>query len=178
MGAYEPRVLLVNQLLIEYEVWEVFIKKFYMNQSHSLWNQLEQKKITREELPNTLYEKLGEPKNELQQNLAQEILKKITSYYFTPEPEFNHTIYSTVGVVQSIIQRKWKEGPKKGQTYYDLILSSQEKLKAQKELLPEEKWTQIQNLGLLDQNLVFQYRKWFNNKQILGWYSLAKTSKK
>ena len=143
----------------------------------NLWNQLEHKRISKEQLPLTLYEKLGEPKTELQQNLIQEIIKKIVSYYFAATPETNPTIYSTVGLVQSIIQRQWKEGPRKGQIYYDLILSSGEKLKAQKELLKEAQWTQIQNLGLLDQNLVFQYRKWFNNKQILGWYAMAKKAK-
>ena len=145
----------------------------------NLWNLLEQKKISREELPHTLFKKLGEPSNELQSNLAQEILKKITSYYFAETPDYNHTIYSTVGIVQSIIQRKWKEGPKKGQVYYDLILKdTKEKLKAQPELLEKAQWTQIENLALLDQNLVFQYRKWFNNKQILGWDSLGKTKQK
>ena len=144
----------------------------------NLWNLLESKKITREELPLTLFKKLGKPTSELQTNLAQELIKKITSYYFAETPEFNHTIYSTVGTVQSIIQRKWKEGPRKGKIYYDLILKDQEKLKAQPELLKKEQFQQVENLALLDQNLVFQYRKWFNNKQILGWHSLKKSPQK
>ena len=149
-----------------------------MKQSHSLWNQLESKKITREELPTTLFKKLGQPKTELQQNLAQELIKKIISYYFAETPEYNHTIYSTVGTVQEIIHKRFKEGPKTGQSYYVLILSeTKEKLQANSELLNKEQWSQITNLALLGQNLVFQYRKWFANKQILGWYLATRTSK-
>jgi len=158
-----------------------------MNQTNSLWNQLETKQISREELQPTLFKKLGEPSNELQANLAQELIKKIVSYYFTSPEEQNYTIYSVVGYVAEIVQRKWKEGPKKRQVYYDLILGTREtrsdkdgfptKLKAQPELLKPAQWEQIKKLALLGQNLVFQYRKWFSNKQILGWYLATKTSK-
>ena len=149
-----------------------------MNQVLSLWQALETKQITREELQPTLFKKLGEPANELQANLAQEILKKIISYYYQPEPDQNYTIYSVVGWVAEIVQRKWKEGPKKGQVYYDLILGdTREKLKAEPANLKPEQWSQIQKLTLLGQNLVFQYRKWFSNKQVLGWYLATRTSK-
>ena len=154
--------------------------------SFSLWNQLETKQITKEQLPITLFKKLGEPANELQANLAQELIKKIISYYYQAEPDQNYTIYSVVGYVAEIVQRKWKEGPKKGQVYYDLILGTREtqsdrdgfptKLKAEPANLKPEQWSQIQKLALLGQNLVFQYRKWFSNKQVLGWY-LATRSK-
>ena len=146
-----------------------------MNQTNSLWNQLETKQITKEQLPTALFKKLGEPSNELQANLAQELIKKIVSYYFSAEAEQNYTIYSVVGWVAEIVQRKWKEGPKKGQVYYDLILGTKDKLKAQPELLKPAQWEQIVKLALLGQNLVFQYRKWFNNKQILGWYLATRT---
>ena len=82
-------------------------------------------------MPITLFKKLGEPSNELQANLAQELIKKIVSYYYQAEPDQNYTIYSVVGYVAEIVQRKWKEGPKKGQVYYDLILGTKEKLKAE-----------------------------------------------
>jgi hypothetical protein len=55
-------------------------------------------------------------------------------------------------------------------------LGNKEKLQAVKENLKPEQWNQIQKLGLLGQNLVFQYRKWITNKQILDWYS-AKQNK-
>ena len=147
-----------------------------MNQTLSLWQALETKQITREELQPTLFKKLGEPTNELQANLAQELIKKIISYYYQAEPDQNYTIYSVVGYVAEIVQRKWKEGPKKGQVYYDLILGTREKLKAEPANLKPEQWSQIVKLALLGQNLVFQYRKWFSNKQVLGWY-LATRSK-
>ena len=50
----------------------------------NFWNQLQSKQITREQLPATLFKKLGEPANELQTNLAQEIIKIIRS--FLPKP--------------------------------------------------------------------------------------------
>ena len=145
----------------------------------NLWNLLASKKITREELPLALFKKLGKPQTELQQNLAQELIKKIVSYYFAETPEYNHTIYSTVGTVQEIISRKWKEGPRRGKIYYDLILKdTREKLKAEPGLLKPEQFSQVEKLALLGQNLVFQYRKWFANKQILEWHSLKKSPPK
>ena len=143
----------------------------------NLWNSLEQKKIPREELSTTLFEKLGEPKTELQTNLAAEILKKIVSYYFASEPNQNWTIYSVVGYVTEIIHKRFKEGPQKGKSYYVLILGNKEKLQARQEYLKKEQWVQITKLGLLGQNLVFQYRKWITNKQVLDWYSVKKNSK-
>jgi hypothetical protein len=60
-----------------------------MEQATSLWQALEQKQITKEQLPITLFKKLGQPTSELQQNLAQELIKKIASYYFTQEQDQN-----------------------------------------------------------------------------------------
>jgi len=143
----------------------------------SLWNQLETKKITREQLSTTLFKKLGEPKNELQTNLCQELIKKIISYYFIPQPDKNYTICSVIGWVAEIIQKQRKEGPKKGQNFYVLILNSKDKLHAYQENLKTEQWTQITKLALLGQNLVFQYRKSFFNKEILDWYPTPKKGK-
>jgi hypothetical protein len=147
----------------------------------NLWNALEKKQITKEQLPITLFKKLGEPATELQTNLCSEIIKKIASYYFTSQEEQNWTIYSVVGWVAEIIHKRFKEGPKKGQSYYVLILGNKDmttgmkqKLQAQQENLKTEQWNQITKLGLLGQNLVFQYRKWITNKQILDWYPVPK----
>jgi hypothetical protein len=60
-----------------------------MTRISSLWQALDQKKITKEELPTTLFKKLGQPTTELQTNLCQEIIKKIVSYYFTSPEELN-----------------------------------------------------------------------------------------
>jgi hypothetical protein len=138
----------------------------------NFWNQVEQQTITKEQLATVLFKKLGQPANEIQQNLAQEILKKIASYYFASEAEQNFTTYSLVGWVNEISERKYKEGPRKGQTYYVLKLggAGKEILQARKELLAEDKWEQVKNLGLLGQNLVFSYRKWITNKQVLDFY--------
>jgi len=142
----------------------------------NFWNQVEQQTITKEQLATVLFKKLGQPANEIQQNLAQEILKKISSYYFASEQEQNFTTYSLVGWVNEISERKYKEGPRKGQTYYVLKLggAGKETLQARKELLAEDKWEQVKNLALLGQNLVFSYRKWITNKQVLDFYSPEK----
>ena len=47
-------------------------------------------------------------------------------------------------------------------------------LQARKELLSEDKWIQIQNLAILGKNLVFKYRKWITNKQVLDFYLVGK----
>jgi hypothetical protein len=81
---------------------------------------------------------LGEPANELQTNLCTEIIKKITSYYFIPQPDKNYTICSVIGWVAEIIQKQRKEGPKKGQVFYVLVLGTKDKLHAYKENLKVE----------------------------------------
>jgi hypothetical protein len=97
---------------------------------------LEQKQISREELQPTLYKKLGEPTSELQVNLAQEILKKIISYYFVAEPEQNYTIYSVVGWVSEIVHRRYKEGPKKGQSFYVVVLGETKETRSDRDGFP------------------------------------------
>jgi hypothetical protein len=78
-----------------------------------------------------------------------------------------------VGYLTEISDRRFKEGPKKGQVYYVLKLggAGKEVLQARKEDLTEEQWSQIKNLALLGKNLVFKYKKYFSNKQIIGFYS-------
>lgn len=145
----------------------------------NFWTQLENQQITREQLQPTLFKKLGEPSGELQTNLAQEILKKITSYYFAEENNNNYTTFSLFGYLTEISERKYKEGPRKGQIYYTLKLggAGKETLQARKELLPKEKWEQITKLAILGKNLVFTYRKWITNKQVLDFYPQGKGGK-
>jgi len=142
----------------------------------NLWTQLETKQINPEQLQPTLLKKLGEPKSELGKNLCQEILKKINSYYFAEPESQNYTTYSLVGYLTEISERKYKEGKNKGQTYYVLKLggAGKEVLQAKKELLTEDKWGQIEKLTILGKNLVFKYRKWITNKQVLDFYSQPK----
>ena len=142
----------------------------------NFWNHLESKKIIdREQIEKHLTKKLGQPQNEIQVNLLGEIIKKINSYYAEPE-EQNYTTYSLVGWVNEISERKYKEGKNKGQTYYALKLggAGKEILQARKELLDEAKWEQVKSLAILGKNLVFSYRKWITNKQVLDFYSPEK----
>jgi len=141
----------------------------------NFWTQLESQQIPKEQLPTILFKKLGSPTNELQTNLAQELLKKITSYYFTEPENQNYTTHSLIGSVCEISERIRKTGKRKGQVDYDLKLNAQEILQARKEDLAKEKWEQIINLGILGRNLVFKYKKYFANKQVLDFYSPAKT---
>ena len=141
----------------------------------NLWNHLENQTLKdKNQIEQHLIQKLGKPNTEIQQNLLQELTKKINSYYTEPE-EQNHTTYSLIGSVQEISEKKYKEGKSKGQTYYVLKLGGKETLQAKKENLLPEKWNQITKLAILGQNLVFQYKKWITNKQLLDFYSPAKT---
>ncbi|KLL03186.1 MAG: hypothetical protein MRERV_49c004 [Mycoplasmataceae bacterium RV_VA103A] len=140
----------------------------------NFWTQLENQKITRQQLQPTLFKKLGQPTNDLQQNLCQEILKKITSYYFAEPESQNYTTSSLIGSVGEISERIRKSGKRKGQVDYDLKLHTKEILQARKEDLPPDKWNQITKLALLGQNLVFKYKKWFTNKQIVDFYPQPK----
>jgi hypothetical protein len=143
----------------------------------NFWNQLEKQQITREQLQPALFKKLGQPVNELQTNLAQELIKKITSYYFTEEENQNFTTHFLTGTVLEISEKKFKEGKQKGQTYYALKLTDRQTLQVKPENLTEDQWTQVTNLEVLGQNLVFKYRKWFNNKQVLDFYEPPKGGK-
>jgi len=58
-----------------------------------------------------------------------------------------------------------------------ILGSTKEKLQASSELLSKEKFAQIEKLALLGQNLVFQYRKWITNKQVLDYYPAPKNRK-
>ena len=136
--------------------------------SKTFWNQLESK--SKSEIEQLLISKFGEPTNELQTNLLFELTKKINSYY-QPTPPLNYTIYSLIGSLTSpkqIIQKEFKEGKRMGQTFYILNLGN-EKLQALQENLTPEKWQQIEKMAIIGQELVFKYKKWITNKQLLDW---------
>ena len=138
----------------------------------NFWEQLEQKKITnRLEIEQYLVQKLGEPKTELQNNLLFELTKKINSYY-SEETRQSHTFYSLLGQVQEIVEKRFKEGKRRGQIFYSLRLSEPkgEKLRALQGDLPTEKWEQVEKLTLLNQKLVFKYKNWLTNKDIVDFY--------
>jgi len=136
---------------------------------NNFWQQLEAKKLTdKNQVKEYLTQKLGTPTNPIQQNLLTEILKKVNAYYFTTEPT-NTAVYSLFGYCQEIQAKQYKEGKRRGETYYLLNLAEPkgEKLKASKADLPTEKWTQLEKLAILGQKLVFTYRKWITNKELL-----------
>lgn len=146
----------------------------------SLWEKLESKKIfNREEIENHLCQKLGEPKNELQHNLLFELVKKISAYY-APETKQSYTNYSMLGTVSEIVEKRFKEGKRRGQIFYSLKLSEPpgEKFRALREDLPTKKWTLIQKSAILGQKFVFKYKFWLTNKDLLDFSPTKKPPKK
>lgn len=144
----------------------------------SFWNQLESKNISKEQVESFLISKLGQPTNQTQSNLLEEITKKINSYYFQPIIN-NSATFSLFGYVQEIQTRKYKEGKRMGQTYYLLKLAEPkgEMLKASQEDLAKEKWNQLQKSAILGKKLVFKYKKWITNKELLDFYPQARKDK-
>ena len=142
----------------------------------NFWEQLESKQISNKETAEKyLLTKLGSPTTEIQQNLLQEFCKKVHAYYFQAEIQ-NTTTFSLYGFVQEIQEKKFKEGKRMGQVYYLLKLGEPkgEKIKATKEDLPTNKWQQIEKLAILGKNLVFKYKKWITNKELLDFNSQPK----
>ena len=137
----------------------------------SFWKQLETKQITnREEIEQYLLTKLGQPINQTQTNLLQELTKKIFSYY-QPDQPLNYTVYTLTGSLTSpeqILEKKFKEGKRMGQTFYVLKVGN-EKLQALQENLPPKKWQQLTKLAIVGKELAFKYKKWITNKQLLDW---------
>jgi hypothetical protein len=141
----------------------------------NFWNQLESKQLNQTTIKQTLIEKLGEPNNQLATNCLIELTKKINSYYSEDQPK-NYTIYTLTGSLTSpeqILERKFRDGKRMGQTYYILKVGS-EKLQATQEELAPSKWEPITKLAIIGQDLVFKYRKFYTNKQLLDYYPTEK----
>ena len=138
----------------------------------NFWEQLESKKITNKtEIAHYLTQKLGQPNNQLSSNCLQELTKKITSYYQEDQPK-NYTIYTLTGSLTSpeqILERKFRDGKRMGQIYYVLKIGT-EQLQATEAELEPNKWERIKKLAIIGQNLVFKYRKFYTNKQLLDYY--------
>lgn len=137
----------------------------------TFWEQLAAKQLSQEAIKQTLIKKLGEPNNQLSSNCLTELTKKINSYYQEEIPK-NYTIYTLTGSLNSpsdILEKKFKDGKRMGQTYYVLKVGN-EQLQATEAELEPSKWEQITKMALLNQNLVFKYRKFYNNKQLLDFY--------
>lgn len=152
-------------------------------QSVNFWQQLENQEISsKPQIEKTLTEKLGEPNNQLSSNCLTELTKKIHIFYFQEEPK-SYTTYSLTGTVlktNDIVEKEFREGKRIGQTYYVLKVSTEEgieSLQARQEDLPTEKWNQITKSAILGKNLVFKYKKWITNKQILDFHLVGKKAK-
>lgn len=149
----------------------------------SFWQQLESKEISKNQVEEYLIAKLGTPNNLTQHNLLTEIVKKVNAYYFASEIQ-NNTLFSLIGKVgkaSDIIEKQFKEGKNKGQTYYVLKVTSEEgedKLQALQENLSIDKLSQIKQLAILGQKLVFKYKKWITNKQIIDFYPMQENKPK
>lgn len=144
----------------------------------NFWNQLESKNISKNQVEEFLLAKLGKLTNQTQANLCQEFIKKVNAYYFQPQIN-NSATFSLYGYCQEIQAKQYKEGKRMGQTYYLLKLGEPqgETLKASQTDLSAEKWTQVEKSSLLGKKLVFKYRKWITNKELLDFYPQQKPSK-
>lgn len=141
----------------------------------NFWQQLETKQISKDRVEAFLTSSLGTPTNQIQTNLLTELCKKVNAYYFASEIK-NTTVFSLIGKIEKasdIVEKQFKEGKRIGQVYYSLKVSSldgEEKLQALSEDLAAEKLGQIKQLAILDKDLVFKYKKWITNKQLLDFY--------
>ena len=87
-----------------------------------------------------LTQKLGTPTNQLSFNCLQEISKKINSYYQEETPK-NYTIYTLTGSINSpsdILERKFKDGKRLGQTYYVLKVGTEQLQTTEAEIEPNK----------------------------------------
>lgn len=133
--------------------------------SVSFWEKCPQK--TKGEIMDLLTEKLGAPKSDLENNCLDALVRKIIYFYSEEKDNRSQAVSSLIGKVIEVTQKEFKEGKRKGQIYYQLKLENKTILRVAKEDLPVEKWTQVEQLTILDQNLLFKYRKWIVHKDIV-----------
>src|SRR5207248_11779068 len=98
---------------------------------------------------------------------------------YQPDQPKNYTIYTLTGSLTSpeqILEKKFKEGKRMGQTYYVLKVG-QEKVQATETEIEPSKWEQIKKLAILNQELVFKYHKFYQNKQLLDYYPIENKEK-
>lgn len=92
----------------------------------SFWEEINQIDFaSKQNLDKYLLEKWGIPLDSNQTNLLSELSKKIYSYYQEQTNE-NYAIYSLAGSIENvsdIIEKKFKEGKRMGQTYYVLKIA-------------------------------------------------------
>lgn len=136
---------------------------------------------TPEEIFINLGKILGKPKNDKEKACLKKI-SKIISYYFTEQTRnrgLSKENYMMKGSVFNIKERISKEGFNIGRNFYCLELDKphREIFYAYKENLTPKKWSQIENLDILNQNLVFKYKKWINYNHLFDFYPPEKSEK-
>ncbi|MCE8163381.1 MAG: hypothetical protein I3274_04145 [Candidatus Moeniiplasma glomeromycotorum] len=124
-------------------------------------------KKTKTDILDLLIFRLGKPKNELDNNCLNAVAKKVLYFYSEEKDSRSQSVSSLIGQVSEITQKQFKEGKRMGQIYYQLKLENKMILRAAKEDLSEENWSRIVKLELLDQKLLFKYRKWIVHKDIV-----------
>jgi len=166
-GLEESKKEIEKKLTNSWEEVKVLQEK--LAQFTNFWEKCPQK--TKTEVMDLLVKHLGNPESDLDINCLNTISGKIAYFYSGNEKiGRSEAVSSLIGKVIEITQKKFKEGRRIGQTYYSLKLDSNTILRAAKEDLTPEKWTQIEELAVLDQNLVFKYRKWIVHKDICDFY--------
>ena len=131
---------------------------------NNFWEDCNQK--TKTEIMDLLVNRLGEPKNELDKNCLDALVGKVIYFYSETKDYRSKAVSSKIGQVYEITQTQFKEGKRKGMIYYSIRLFDKTLLRAIKEDLPIDKWTQIEKLELLDKNLLFKYRNSLYGKDI------------
>lgn len=138
---------------------------------NNFWEDCNQK--TKTDIMDLLVSRLGEPKNELDKNCLDVVARKIIYFYGETKDRRTKAISSITGQVSEITQTTFGPGKRCGQIYYSIKLTSKTILRAIKEDLPAEKWTQVEKLELLDQNLLFKYRNSIFGKDICDFYPVG-----
>jgi len=147
------------------------------NQSPAnFWENCPQK--TKTEIVEILIDKLGQPKNEVDNNCLDALARKILYFYGKEKDTRSKAVSSIIGKVSEITQTTFGPGKRCGQIHYLVKLENKTILKAIKEDLAIEKWTQVEKLELLDQNLLFKYRKSIFGNDICDFYPVESEQSK
>ena len=141
------------------------------NSATNFWENCNQK--TKPEIMDLLVDRLGKPKNELDNNCLDAVARKIIYFYGETKDRRTKAISSITGQVSEITQTTFGPGKRCGQIYYSIKLTNKTILRAIKEDLPAEKWTQVEQLAILDQNLLFKYRNSIFGKDICDFYPVG-----
>lgn len=137
--------------------------------NNNFWQLINNQLLSKEQVTQLLVERLGQQTDRIAENCLNSLSKKVLSYYGQEENKNESTsISNCTGTVQEIVEKIFKgESRRVGEKFFVLKLDQGQKLQAYQKDLPADKWTQLEKLAILGQNLVFKYKKWFTNKELL-----------